>query len=108
MNVEHLYVVPGQPRQPHPAEGRRQHRPEDTLILTELNPAAVVDHLDGENVPVFMTTVGNMRESCPKCQHTHLKLVLRQDCVRVEHLFCPACASCFDAHYADGVSALTI
>jgi hypothetical protein len=34
--------------------------------------------------------------------------VLRQDSVRVAHLFCADCESCFDAHYRDGAPALTI
>jgi hypothetical protein len=37
-----------------------------------------------------------------------LKLVLRQSAVRIAHLFCPDCASCFDAHYPNGTPALTI
>jgi hypothetical protein len=33
---------------------------------------------------------------------------LRQQCVRLAHLFCAECHSCFDAHYPNGESALTI
>lgn len=91
------------------APGRRQHHsPDDALILTPLNPSAVVDHLDPDNTPVELITFGTVRETCPQCQHTHLRLVLRQRRVRLAHLFCAECHSCFDAHYANGSSALTI
>jgi transcription elongation factor Elf1 len=55
-----------------------------------------------------LTTFGLVREVCPKCQHNQLHLVLRQRAVRIAHLFCAGCASCFDAHYANGAPALTI
>jgi hypothetical protein len=97
---------PHHPRKPEPA-GRRQHHG-DHLILSELNPNAVVDHLDGEGTPLNLMTFGNVREICPKCQHSHLKLVLRQATVRIAHLFCADCESCFDAHYPNGAPALTI
>ena len=87
---------------------RRHHGPEDTLHLTELRPDAVIDHLDGDPHPVNLTTFGTVRETCPKCLHTHLRLVLRQSAVRTAHLFCSQCHSCFDARYASGASALTI
>jgi hypothetical protein len=87
---------------------RRQHGPDDTLYLSELNPRVVVDQLDGDQKPLQLTTFGTVRETCPKCCHTHLKLVLRQGAVRSAHLFCGECESCFDAHYANGASALTI
>lgn len=86
----------------------RRHHEAGDLILSELNPQAVVDHLDGDTVPLNLLTFGQVREVCPKCQHTHLKLVLRQTSVRKAHLFCADCAACFDAHYADGAPALTI
>lgn len=90
-------------------EGRRQdHGIDEHLILSELDANAVIDHLDSENDPIELITFGNVRETCPKCPRTHLKLVLRQRRVRVAHLFCAQCHSCFDAHYANGVSALTI
>jgi len=89
-------------------DSRRQHETGDTLILSELNPRAVVDHLDGDNVPLNLVTFGSVREICPKCRQTHLKLVLRQATVRIAHLFCADCESCFDAHYANGQPALTI
>jgi hypothetical protein len=90
------------------AHSRRQHRQEDQLILTELNSQTVVDHLDDPNAPTMLTTFGTVRETCPRCMHTHLSLVLRQRNVRIAHLFCTECHSCFDANYPNGRSALTI
>lgn len=87
---------------------RHKHHIDETLILTELNPDTVVDHLDSENSPVGLSTFGTVRETCPKCRHTHLRLVLRQQRVRTAHLFCDECLSCFDAHYTNGASALDI
>ena len=90
-----------------PDGSRRLQDPCD-LVLSELNPRAVVDHIDHDSVPLNLLTFGSVREVCPKCQQTHLKLVLRQASVRMAHLFCADCASCFDAHYADGAPALSI
>lgn len=90
-----------------PAHGRRHLPPEDQLFLTELDPQEVIDHLDGRS-PVDLCTFGTVRETCPKCDHTHLRLVLRQGAVRNAHLFCVKCQGCFDAHYTNGASALTI
>lgn len=87
---------------------RRHHGPDDSLVLSELNPRTVVDHLEGEGIPLNLLTFGNIREACPKCKQHHLKLVLRQATVRVAHLFCADCESCFDAHYPNGAPALTI
>ncbi|QOL49708.1 hypothetical protein [Massilia litorea] len=87
---------------------RRQHQDVDCLVLSELNPLVVVDHLDGEQATLTLLTFGNVREICPKCQQGNLKLVLRQTSVRMAHLFCADCESCFDARYADGAPALTI
>lgn len=78
------------------------------LILTELNPRTVVDIFVDDDQPVDVVTFGTVREVCPKCQQGGLKLVLRQSSVRVAHLFCADCASCYDAQYADGAPALTI
>lgn len=78
------------------------------LILTELNPRLVIDACDEEDQPVDLITFGTVREVCPKCRQGGLKLVLRQSSVRVAHLFCADCASCYDAQYADGAPALTI
>ena len=86
----------------------RRHHEEGALVLSELNPRAVVDALDSDSTPLNLLTFGSVREVCPKCQQTHLKLVLRQGSVRMAHLFCADCESCFDAHYADGAPALTI
>lgn len=91
----------------HPADQRR-HYEAGELILSELNPHIVVDQLDNDDVPLNLLTFGNVREVCPKCRHTHLKLVLRQNSVRMAHLFCADCEACFDAHYANGAPALTI
>ncbi|MCE3606063.1 hypothetical protein LXA47_20995 [Massilia sp. P8910] len=87
---------------------RQRHSPDDSLVLSELNPIAVVDLLDDDEVPVELITFGKVRETCPNCKHTHLKLVLRQRAVRVAHLFCAQCQACFDARYSNGAPALTI
>lgn len=92
----------------HPVHGRRHRHAEDSLLLTELHAQTVVDQSDDDHAPVMLTTFGTVRESCPKCMQTHLHLVLRQRNVRVAHLFCAECHSCFDAHYASGAPALTI
>lgn len=78
------------------------------LILTELDPRHVVDAGAGIDQPLDLVTFGTVRELCPKCQQHGLKLVLRQSSVRVAHLFCADCASCYDAQYPDGAPALTI
>jgi hypothetical protein len=89
--------------------GRRHHaRLDDALVLTELSPSSVVDAFVSADSPLELATFGAVRETCPKCHTTHLKLVLRQACVRTAHLFCTTCESCFDAHYQDGKPALTI
>lgn len=91
-----------------PSDSQRRHEDSDRLILSELNPRMVVDQFVDENTPIDLITFGNVREVCPKCRHTHLKLVLRQTTVRIAHLFCAECESCFDAHYENGTPALTI
>ena len=93
---------------PHPVHGRRHRRADDSLLLNELNPHAVVARPEDDHAPVNLTTFGVVREICPKCMQAHLNLILRQRNVRVAHLFCAACHSCFDARYADGACALTI
>lgn len=93
---------------PEAGSSRRQHHDIGQLVLCELNPLVVVDRLDGEDLPLTLLTFGSVREVCPKCQHTHLKLVLRQTSVRMAHLLCAECESCFDARYPDGAPALTI
>lgn len=89
------------------AVGRRA---EDTspLILTELNPQQVLDGAQQVDQSVDLLTFGTVREVCPKCRQSGMKLVLRQASVRVAHLFCADCAACYDAQYANGAPALTI
>jgi hypothetical protein len=92
----------------HDARRRPQPAAYDRLILSELAPGAVIDQLDDGIGPVELITFGSVRESCPRCREPHLKLVLRQRRVRLAHLFCTQCQSCYDAHYASGAPALTI
>ncbi|KQQ86873.1 hypothetical protein [Massilia sp. Leaf139] len=92
----------------YPSASRRQCDDAACLVLSELNPLVVLDHLEDEQTPLTLLTFGGVRELCPKCQRKELKLVLRQTSVRMAHLFCAECESCFDARYADGAPALTI
>ncbi len=92
---------------PSDAGRRHQHGPDERLILTELDPQRIIDHLEPVD-KIELITFGTVRETCPKCEHAHLKLVLRQQRVRVAHLFCSRCHGCFDAHYVNGAPALTI
>ena len=96
------------PQHPTPPSRRRQAAANDCLVLSELNPRMVIDHLDDEAQPLHVLTFGSVREICPKCRTHRLQLVLRQQAVRVAHLFCADCESCFDAHYPNGTPALTI
>ena len=100
-------MTPSQQHSSYPSR-RRQHAADDCLVLSELNPRMVIDHLDDEELPLHVLSFGSVREICPKCQKPHLKLVLRQQTVRIAHLFCAECESCFDAHYPNGTPALTI
>lgn len=102
------FHLPEQHGHPAPPTQRRQHESAQQLILTELNPLVVVDHLDGEESELTLLTFGSVREPCPKCRQGSLKLVLRQNAVRIAHLFCVECQSCYDARYEDGAPALTI
>ena len=86
----------------------RRNEDSPPLILTELNPSQVVDTIDDPGQPLDLVTFGTTREVCPKCCQGGLKLVLRQTSVRIAHLFCADCASCYDACYPDGAPALTI
>jgi len=104
MSEQVLDTVPSE--ETHTSQKRRHHA--EALVLCEVPPESVVDHLDDECVPKSLVTFGNVRETCPKCSNTHLRLVLRQKCVRLAHLFCAECHSCFDAHYHNGEPALTI
>lgn len=96
------------PDSPASPEAGRRRLHDERLVLTELDPDNVVDHLDRAGDPLNLITFGELREVCPKCKSPHLKLVLRQDRVRMAHLFCAQCASCFDAHYPNGEPALGI
>jgi hypothetical protein len=92
---------------PESNQSRRHSAADENLVLSELNPRAVIDQHDDDG-PMNLITFGSVRELCPKCAQRHLKLVLRQATVRVAHLFCADCESCFDAHYPNGSPALTI
>ncbi len=92
----------------HPLQGRRRAAPCEALLLTELNPHAVVDHPASRAEAIELQSFGTLREPCPKCQKPSLHLILRQDNVRIAHLLCIDCNSCYDAHYAGGAPALTI
>jgi hypothetical protein len=106
MNSQPLYAE--SPAQRSTTPSRRQHATAEQLILSELNPLAVIDQAAEDEEPISLMSFGSVREACPKCQHTQLRLILRQESVRTPHLFCAECESCFDAHYASGVSALSI
>ncbi|MFC3456643.1 hypothetical protein [Massilia haematophila] len=67
----------------------------------------MIDHLDGEQVPLTLLTFGSVREICPKCQRCNLKLVLPRPRYAWP-TFCAECESCFDAQYANGEPALSI
>jgi len=91
------------------AAARRRQGSDEHLVLSEIDPDAVIDHLETPDTAIELITFGSVRETCPKCTRApHLKLVLRQRRVRLAHLFCSDCLSCFDAHYTNGKSALTI
>jgi hypothetical protein len=94
--------------QPYNPHASRRNESQENLVLSELNPRMVIDHLDDESHPLDVLTFGSVREVCPKCRTGQLKLVLRQSAIRIAHLFCADCTSCFDAHYPNGKPALTI
>lgn len=82
----------------------------ELLILLEITPDDVAEGdttLQGIEVK-DVTLNGQMRETCPYCEATHLQLVLRQRHVKRAHLFCPDCTRCFDARFADGSPALSL
>lgn len=104
------YVIEAETReksQQAEAGRRHQHGLDEHLVLTELDPAQVIDHLEPDD-RVELITFGTVRETCPNCEQAHLKLVLRQRRVRMAHLLCASCLCCFDAHYVNGAAALTI
>jgi len=104
-----LYAPESFAAQDHTMPGTGRRNPNTApLILTELNPRLVIASCEEEDQPVDLITFGTVREMCPKCQHGGLKLVLRQSSVRIAHLFCADCASCYDATYPNGEPALTI
>lgn len=105
---EHLLEPETQQRTDHGARRRHLNPAFEQLVLSELPAAKVIDQGDGEAEPVELITFGTVREICPACHQSHLKLVLRQRQVRLAHLFCADCQRCFDAHYANGAAALTI
>lgn len=84
---------------------RRRPREDARLVLSPLDRIHVFSADAGGSV---VHTSGKVRETCPHCDGRHLLLVLRQDCVRLAHLFCDQCNTCFDAHYPNGKCALTI
>lgn len=91
----------------HPLHGRRRFAC-DVLLLTELNPHVVVDQPADRHAAIQLQSFGTVREPCPKCQKCTLHLILRQSNVRIAHLLCIDCHSCYDAHYPSGEPALTI
>jgi len=94
---------------PQAIPGRRHHAAsEDRLVLRELNPDDVFDEFARDGGVVEAVSFGTLRETCPNCATSHLRLVLRQESVRMAHLFCVDCEACFDACYANGTPALTI
>jgi hypothetical protein len=87
---------------------RRHHGDdEQALVLKQIDPASVIDQA-GSTEALHLLSFGAMREACPSCKDVHLRLVLRQAYVHAEHLLCPQCGACFDAHFADGRSAFAI
>lgn len=87
--------------------GRRRTAPGmEHLVLRELDRADVFDQ---PNMPtLLLLSAGAVRETCPHCIGQHLRLILRQESVRMAHLLCERCNACFDARYANGRCALTI
>lgn len=78
---------------------------EQDLILVEIEREQVLAPQAHAQPPCAS---GLVRETCPHCEGQHLTLVLRQEHVRLAHLFCARCQTCFDAHYPNGRCALTI
>lgn len=80
------------------------------LTLLELDPSLVIEgkRVDQGYLAPDPGLFGAMRETCPACRDVNLQLVLRQQRVKLAHLFCPQCTRCFDARYPDGSAALSI
>jgi hypothetical protein len=89
---------------------RRDAKYQPVLTLIELNPSTITEGKrvgNGYQTP-DTTTTGAMRETCPVCKDVNLQLVLRQEHVKIAHLFCTKCTRCYDARYPDGSCALSI
>jgi hypothetical protein len=80
-------------------------RREDTTLMmfNQVDPSDIVDGIatsEGYLARDFVVA-GEIRETCPECKTTPLKLVLLPG-VKSAHLFCPTCRGCFDACYVNG------
>lgn len=96
-------------RSTHLAAANHRHQPPPGmghLLLRELDRADVFDRPEAQLL--HLQSFGAVRETCPHCTGQHLRLILRQECVRIAHLFCERCHACFDARYENGRCALTI
>ncbi len=109
--MEHLAENPMHANSPLQSDARDPELPPPLLILTELNPMAIIEGVmldDGFKADDEVVSCGQMRETCPHCTSTHLQLVLRQKAVKLAHLFCPNCTRCYHASYEDGSPALAL
>lgn len=79
------------------------------ISLVELSPEMVVSglHLPNGLLAPDPTPVATLREQCPHCKSSSLKLILRKDHVIRSHLFCVICTRCYDCVDANGRSELT-
>lgn len=95
---------------PANVHGDNRNKSGGDFRLVEIDRSNVVDTIameeDFESDGVF--AIGAMRENCPYCKVSHLRLVLRQKRVRHAHLFCSLCEKCFDMRNPDGTSALEL
>ncbi len=109
--MEHLANTTNSTRTIAASDARDPELPPPVLVLTELNPAAIIEGVvldDGFKAADEVISCGQMRETCPHCVNTHLQLVLRQKSVKLAHLFCPSCTRCYHASYEDGSPALAL
>lgn len=109
--MEHLATPSVAKPMQHMSDARDPALPQPVLILTELNPVAIIEGVmldDGFKAEEEVISCGQMRETCPHCHDTHLQLVLRQKAVKLSHLFCPNCTRCYHAAYEDGSPALAL